>query len=435
MSDRTAVDAPITRQAGGGEGIFGTGTLVTYYITNLVGAGILVIPAIALEAAGPWSILAWLVLCVCAWPMARVFASIAIDYPNSNGVLHFVGVMLGHRVRDALTLLLLLAMVVGNPVVALVAARYMLNCLGWGADMYYPTAVTIMLLNVGFNLVGLKMGSWLQRILLSLTMGVLVIALASAVPAADAARLTRIPFSLDGFLGALGVCFFTFLGWENVCTIAPNVRDGARSFKRAITIAVPLIGGLYMAIAVTLALTVPIETISGDYAVLNLLTNAGSSSQIAAGANFIGFLVVFLSGNAWVLAGGKLCSAAARDGLLPRSLARGTETTPRLAFLAMNGGYMLTILVLAAFGKTEAVLVEFVSATFICVYITAMYAALRFYPRHEVRYLALVSFLMISIFAGSVLLKVMLITLLAVGICVLLRFNSSECEDGSSRSS
>jgi amino acid efflux transporter len=390
-------------------GMFGAGTLIAYYVTNLVGAGILVIPAIALETAGPWSVLAWLVLGIGSWPLARVFAAIAIDFPDANGVLRFVGEALGKRLRDSLTLVFLVAMVVGNPIVALVAARYLVTGLGLSGDLYYPVVFAVMAANVGFNLMGLRMGSQVQRILLVLTIGVLFVAVGSALPAADPARLSAVPFAADELFAAMAVGFFTFLGWENVCTIAPNVRNPKASFRRAIAVSVPLIGGLYVGIALVLALSVPVDGISGDYAVLNLLMQSGSSPATTQVANLVGFLVVFLSGNAWVLAGGKLCSAAARDGLLPRALAKGTETTPRRAFLAMGSAYFAVIFTLQALGENEAVIVEFVSAIFICVYLITMGAVCRHYTQGYMRALAVISFLIIAVFAYGILLKTLIV--------------------------
>lgn len=108
--------------------------LTIYYLSALVGAGILVVPGIALEIAGPASLVAWLVLAIATFPIAAVFARFSAEYPNASGVSYVVRTAFGWRAGTSIGLLLLLINLVGNPILGLAAARYLVALFGWTAS-------------------------------------------------------------------------------------------------------------------------------------------------------------------------------------------------------------------------------------------------------------------------------------------------------------
>ena len=55
MTDTTFKDAVFSSRAA----TIGVPQLTAYYVSNLIGAGIFVLPALAQQAAGPWTLLAW----------------------------------------------------------------------------------------------------------------------------------------------------------------------------------------------------------------------------------------------------------------------------------------------------------------------------------------------------------------------------------------
>jgi amino acid efflux transporter len=59
----------------------GTRDLAVYYLSSLVGVGVLVVPGIALAKAGPASLLAWVILSVASLPIAVTFARFSARCP------------------------------------------------------------------------------------------------------------------------------------------------------------------------------------------------------------------------------------------------------------------------------------------------------------------------------------------------------------------
>src|SRR5881397_507337 len=60
------------------------------YIGALIGPGLLLVPALAVQAAGAASIVAWGALLVLAAPLAITFAALGVRHPVAGGVSAYV---------------------------------------------------------------------------------------------------------------------------------------------------------------------------------------------------------------------------------------------------------------------------------------------------------------------------------------------------------
>jgi len=78
----TSPDAP-TAQTHGGIGVV-QGTAL--YIASVLGTGLLVLPGLAAQVAGPASIVAVIAVIVLSVPLAGTFAVLAARYPDPGGV-------------------------------------------------------------------------------------------------------------------------------------------------------------------------------------------------------------------------------------------------------------------------------------------------------------------------------------------------------------
>ena len=109
----------------------GTRDLAVYYLSSLVGVGVLVVPGIALAKAGPASLLAWVILSVASLPIAVTFARFSARYPSAGGVSFLVRQAFGWRPGTAIGLFLLFLNLSTNPILGLAAARYLAALFGW----------------------------------------------------------------------------------------------------------------------------------------------------------------------------------------------------------------------------------------------------------------------------------------------------------------
>lgn len=58
--------------------------------TTLLGTGLFMIPAIAANLAGVWSLWAWFILLLAICPIALTFALLGRQFPNAGGTAYFV---------------------------------------------------------------------------------------------------------------------------------------------------------------------------------------------------------------------------------------------------------------------------------------------------------------------------------------------------------
>jgi amino acid efflux transporter len=101
-----------TRPSEGSARRIGAKGLVVFYLTSIVGAGILVVPGIAARSAGPASLVAWMALALASFPIALMFAEMSARRPNCGGIAALIRDVLGVRAGDTASLLLIIAYVV-----------------------------------------------------------------------------------------------------------------------------------------------------------------------------------------------------------------------------------------------------------------------------------------------------------------------------------
>ncbi|HEY3259847.1 MAG TPA: APC family permease [Pseudonocardiaceae bacterium] len=359
----------------------GASGLLVFYLTSMVGAGILLIPGLTARAAGPASLLVWLVLIVASYPLATLFAEMSARHPDAGGVAAFVRHQFGDRTGDAASLLLVALYVIGNPILGLASARYLAHLVGLPPAAVPAAAAGFMLLAVAFNLLRLATGARLQAVALGVLVGGLLLAVALATPHMSADRMA--PFAPHGWLAlgpAVVIAFFSFLGWENVSTIAEEVRDPHLTYRRAVRFAVPLVGALYLAVAVAFLLVSRGTQGAGqDPVVLTALLRAPLGERGALAGDVLAVGIIVVATNAWVLGASRLVVAAARRRLLPRLVGiterRTGAPVPALAALACCYAVILTAV--GVLGLDEAAVAAVVSCGFLLLYVVVALSALR----------------------------------------------------------
>ena len=98
---------------------------VALYMSSVLGSGVLVLPGLAAQIAGPASLVAWVALSIISYPLAYTFASLSARRPESGGVYSFARESLGPGAASAVGWLFILWYVTGAPVVTVIAASYL----------------------------------------------------------------------------------------------------------------------------------------------------------------------------------------------------------------------------------------------------------------------------------------------------------------------
>ncbi|WP_426446259.1 APC family permease [Paenibacillus sp. S-38] len=353
--------------------------IVALYIGSVIGSGILLIPGLAAELAGPASILAWLAMSVLVVPMAVTMGWLAARYPNSGGVSHFVRLAFGAPYGHLVGWFFLLSVPFGGPVLAVTGARYLAVLLHWNAEQVYLTAALIVLLPLLLNVYGLHLAGRLQMVVVALILAVLVLAVTVSIPHADTAHLT--PFMPHGPLSvvqAAGLMFWCFIGWEAVTHLSGEFVDPRKNAVRGILWSAGIVAIVYFSVAF---MTVATGSYGGDASAASLsvmvqrsLGEAGGWA-VAAAALFI----CFAAHNAYSSAASRTAYALAREGAAPKWLGalHPRYGTPVGGLLFIAAGSMGALLLLYSGAVPLAELIGLPNAAFIATYIGGCMAGVR----------------------------------------------------------
>src|SRR3954447_26933747 len=90
------------------------------YVGALIGPGVLLVPALAVQAAGAASILAWAALLVLSAPLPVTLAALGVRHPVSGGVSAYVREGFGDAAAAVTGGWFIAAVLIGAPAVSLI---------------------------------------------------------------------------------------------------------------------------------------------------------------------------------------------------------------------------------------------------------------------------------------------------------------------------
>src|SRR5206468_199270 len=152
------------------------------YIGALVGPGLLLVPSLAADAAGPASIIAWAGLLVLSAPLAVTFAALGVRHPVAGGVSAYVREAFGQTAAAVTGVWFMAAVVFGGPAVALIGGYYVADLTGSGTGVAVAVACAMYAVVFGANALGLRMSSGFQLVLSAVLVAVVAIAVGVALP-------------------------------------------------------------------------------------------------------------------------------------------------------------------------------------------------------------------------------------------------------------
>ena len=205
----------------------------------------------------------------------------------------------------------------------------------------------------GVNVLGTRLGGWVQVVGTALKVGALVtmIVLPFAMGRLDSSLLTPVwPAAINGsvykgIMAAMISVLWSYDGWVNASALAEDIRDPGRSIPRALILGMCCLIALYLGMTLIYHMVLPLDEIRLGS------TDKGSPRGVAAdfcgrllgsqGVLLISLVVmcsVFITLNGNALSGPRAYFAMARDGLFPRGLCRihPRFQTPANAILAQT---------------------------------------------------------------------------------------------------
>lgn len=349
------------------------------YVGAVLGTGVITLPALAADTAGPASLVAWAALVLVSVPLAATFAALGARHPDSGGVSTYARLAFGERAATVVGWCFYLAIPPGAAAAALFGGAYVSAAVGGGTATTTATAAGLMAAVTAANAAGLKVTGRLQLALAVLLVVLLLAAVLLSLPHARTDHLR--PFAPHGWTAvapAAALLVWSFAGWEAITHLAGEFRRPARDLPRATGAAV----ALYLSVAFAVVAVLGPAAADSDAPLGDLMARGlgGPARQLAACAALLLTLGVM---NVYYAGAAKLGAALGRDGALPARLSRGSGAgeVPRRSLAVISA---LSFAALAAVTLTDTgtkPLVLLTTGSFTTVYAVGVAAALRLLPR------------------------------------------------------
>lgn len=393
---------------------------IALYIGAVLGSGILLVPGLAAEIAGPASILSWGGMMVLVLPLALCMAFLSQKYPNAGGVSHFVTKAFGEKYGVLVGWFFLMSVPIGAPVAALTGAGYLSSALGLGENWRIVIAALMLILALGINLVGMNIAGQVQIAVVVSILAIIILSIFGSIPNIKAQNFQ--PFLPNGIASvgkASTILFWCFIGWEAVSHLSEEFVNPEKDVIRATVISAIIVGILYFMTALA---TIGTKSYGeGAQAPLVVVIRGifGQSGAVIVGITSL--LICTATVIAYVGATARLAFSLSKGGDAPKAFGYISKKfgTPAggLSFLAVCFIIVLTVYSLRLISLTT--LIQLPNATFILTYLGGCAAGVALFKADRVKFsisfISLISTIAVFIFTGWAVLYPIVISVIIIG--------------------
>src|SRR5437867_4524423 len=292
------------------------------YMSSVLGSGILILPGLAAQKAGPASLIAWVGLSLVSYPLAYTFASLSSRRPESGGVYSFAREAFGQRAATSVGWLFLLWYAAGAPAVTVVAASYLAYAVPLNRIEIYLIAALLSLGTFLVNYRGIRVSGRVQMVVIAAITTLLLAAVVASLPRINLENFS--PFFPHGIIPigvAAALIFWSYLGYENVSNVAEEFKNPERDFHRSILLSVLIISALYVSVAFAAVGSRAYEA-GGSVAPFAAMLSNALGPMGAIGTAILAVIIIFGTVNAYTTGMSRVIYATAKEGGLPRILSR-----------------------------------------------------------------------------------------------------------------
>jgi amino acid efflux transporter len=358
---------------------------IALYVTSVLGGGILTLPSLAAAAAGPASILSWIIVTVMSLPLAVMFGRLSAAYPDAGGMSSFVRRAYGKRLGDLTAWLYLSIIPVAQPAIAMTGLYYVAYLYdlpkGWIIGISYG----MLCCAIGVCLLGKRLSARVQLGIVAATVAIIVATSLLGFRALNPQHFSVVfPNGYWAVGSAAGLIIWCYVGVENLSFISSDFRDPRRDLLKCILIGTLIVAALYVTVSiVVIGVLTPSEwgRVKAPFVyVLNRSVGAG----FAYAAVPTGLFITFASAITIAWGGSNLCSSMAERGSLPTWLARRTSNGVAYAALAFLWSlYSLSAAGIYYYDLDLERLAQSVGITVIITYIFSAFAYFRLLDHHR----------------------------------------------------
>ena len=321
----------------------GLPSVLAISIGAMIGSGIFILPALALEIAGPMVILAYALAGLLVVPAALSKSEMATAMPEAGGTYIYIergmgpllGTVAGVGTWFSLSFKGALALVGGVPYLLLLFDLPLT-----------PVALGLAAVLILINVVGAKQTGRLQVAIVVVMLAALGWFAAGSAPGVQSGNYAGFfDAGVGGLLAATGLVFVSYAGVTKVASVAEEVEDPGRNIPLGI------LGSLAFTTVLYVAIVAVIVGVTDPGSVAGSLTPVAVAAEVTLGQ--VGVVAVILAAilalvstaNAGILSSSRYPFAMSRDSLAPPSLSTVSERfgTP-VNSITLTGGVLLVLI-------------------------------------------------------------------------------------------
>lgn len=312
-------------------------------IGAMIGSGIFILPALALDIAGPAVIFAYLLAGLLVVPAALSKSEMATAMPEAGGTYIYIergmgpmlGTIAGVGTWFSLSFKGALALVGGVPYLLLLFDLPL-----------KPVALGLATVLIAVNLVGAKQTGRLQVVIVVVMLAALGWFAAGSAPSVQSTNYANFfDDGLGGLLAATGLVFVSYAGVTKVASVAEEVEDPGRNIPLGILGSLGFTTVLYVAIVAVLVGVTDPGSVAGS-----LTPVAVAAEQTLGGGGVIAvilaaILALISTANAGILSSSRYPFAMSRDQLAPPTFSTVSERfgTP-VTSITLTGAVLLILI-------------------------------------------------------------------------------------------
>lgn len=278
--------------------------------------------------------MAWLAGGLIALCGALTYAEIGSRYPVTGGYYKVFAECYHPSIAFSVNCIILISNAASMSGVALVGSEYISQVI-FKTEVSDTTRALIAMIPIvifyGVNLLGLRMSSMAQNILMVIKIGMLVLLISSIFFIAGngtASAITK-EFSWMDYVKSFGVALiavsFTYGGYQQTINFGEEVHEPRKTIPRGIFIGILAIISLYLAVSYAYYNSIGFENLKTSRGIASIVVEKMFGPTGRAAASVLLFIAVLAYVNVLLLSNPRVMYAMSLDGILPHAFQKREE--------------------------------------------------------------------------------------------------------------
>ena len=343
-------------------------SLTMIVIGLVIGTGIFRTSKDAAEAAATPTVFfsAWIIAGFVAICGALTYAEIGSRYPVTGGYYKIFSYAYHPSLAFGINVIILISNAASLSGVALIGSEYITPLLFKGSDIEQLkpfVAMGAIILFYGVNLLGLRMSSQTQNILMIIKIGMLLVIIAalffpaihSTAPVLVDEAKTSTAALLLSFGVALKATSFTYGGYQQTINFGEEVKDPQRTIPKGIFIGIVVIIILYLLVSYTYVKVIGFNELKQTSGIASVVAEKMFGTAGKYASSILLFIAVLAYVNVLLLSNPRVMYAMSTDGILPKAFQKKDEKRDVLT-ISLTVFAAICIIVLFFADKFEKIL-------------------------------------------------------------------------------